>query len=204
MCTAVVFCTLAISSIGILKVTTIMDNDKNKGQEIVSASYKKYGVNVPSISSIMQDIEDTNKFVASIKKLENCAVVLKTNFEKTFVNKEDNKVILDCKHISDEEITSAFEKNLSYITEIFKGIRYSKRHDLFQTNANLIHNTSMITFTLQQKGILMRLMRQTFGNAYVDYFLKVLLPELCLKIFMDEHKMTNEEAVKYLAERPVV
>lgn len=185
---------------------------EEKKERNVSASYQKYGVRVPSINSILKDIKDNKQFQANVNNLKfDDYTVVHSNFEEILQNK-CNRNIFDCKHMSDEAITEAFEKNLSYMEEICNGTRYSKRHELFHRQKsvstsfiekNLIYNTSMITFTQEQKKILLKMMIKTFTQLHMDYFFKVLLPELCLKIFIDEHNMTNEEAVNYLRECPV-
>lgn len=182
-----------------------------KRESKVSASYRKYGVKVPSINSILKDIKDNEQFQECVNNLKfDDYTVVNSDFEEICQKKWDN--IFDCKHMSDEDITEAFEKNLSFMKDIFNGTRYSKRHELFHRKTsvstsfiekNLIYNTSMITFTQEQKKILLKMMIKTFTQQHMDYFFQVLLPELCLKIFIDEHNMTNEDAVKYLREGPV-
>ncbi|KAL1490721.1 hypothetical protein ABEB36_013370 [Hypothenemus hampei] len=177
-----------------------------------SESFKKYGVKVPSIDEIL---DEKNKLVDYKKKVEEALLIEEPSFSVAFTPKKTPKEpLLDCKNLSLPEITTYFTNNISYLSDIIKGIQDSDRHRLYYNKNNetkrssmkdLTINTSTIVFTFDQLDHILNLMRDEFDpkGTNTQYFFQVLLPELCLKIFMKEHKMTKSRAIKYLDQRPV-
>ncbi|KAK5639046.1 hypothetical protein RI129_011538 [Pyrocoelia pectoralis] len=123
--------------------------------------------------------------------------------------------MLDCKHITKEELEMQLEKHYQFVHDIFHAISKSERHEKYKdrkyhsmssSQDSLTYNTSMITFSYEQKEIMLSYLYKKFDNnefhTQTDYFFKVLLPELCTKIFMDIHNMSKDEAVAYLDRRP--
>lgn len=116
--------------------------------------------------------------------------------------------ILDCKQLTLEEIKKYFEKNICLLMNIMSGEHYCKRHSDFKQKhlQNLDYLTvsfSMIAFSFEQVHKMANLMSECFDpeNKKDEYFFKVLIPELCLKIFADVHNMSEEEAADYLKNR---
>lgn len=120
---------------------------------------------------------------------------------------------IDCTHMTNQELKEAFDRNLPYLLDIYNGTRYSSRHeqyfseqltDIFSTNS-LMCSSSLSIFNGEQKLYLAKKIAKNFKDleSNTQYYFKVLLPDICLKIFMDEHNMTQEEAINYLDNKPV-
>lgn len=177
---------------------------KSKGSsKKSSASFQKYGMLIPSYEDILKEREECDKYHALICSLEK--LISPTEDIKLDISDDDpSEECKDCKHMTTDAIVSAFERNLDYLNKIRDGTIYRKRHELFKktiTNNGLIYNTSMILFKDEHKDMLIKKLCKQYGDddlSSSDYYFKVLLPELCLKIFMDEYSMTHEEAVRYL------
>lgn len=175
----------------------------------ISASYIKYGVRIPSFEKMLQEQKKAEKYKKYVENLE----LPIFNDDKDMFRKDDSievDEILDCKHLSLEEISEATKRNFAYLEKICSGEHHSERHDAFFKKScplnfderNLMYNTSTITFSYEQNREMIKMLEKKFGDN-VPYFFKVLLPELCLKIFMDVHNMSHDEAVEYLERRPV-
>lgn len=186
-------------------------NNKKDGYVI----HKKYGVRIPTIETILRENREIDEFKASMAKLNLAKYTPAPDYLEEVLEFERNlcaKENLDCKHMSDEDLIRAFKRNFQYAHDIFYGIQPSERHDRYHskrvfTNTfsekDLTYNTVTITFTYPQKKLLINLLKEKFSDRdYSEYFFKVLLPELCLKIFMDEHKMDKQQALAYLDRRP--
>ncbi|KAB0795014.1 hypothetical protein PPYR_11853 [Photinus pyralis] len=172
-----------------------------------SGSFQKYGVILPTYEEALlhkQKLEEMKQAIADFD-VSNDSI---SDFELDFEEPKPIE-ILDCKHLNDEQLEEELKLNHQYLYDIVHGIRKSERHDKFMNamyktgtkTDDLTHNTSMITFTFEQKRLLLKYLSKKFGDN-TQYFFKVLLPELCTKIFMDTHNMTYSEAVSYLNSRP--
>ncbi|KAK5644958.1 hypothetical protein RI129_006258 [Pyrocoelia pectoralis] len=173
-----------------------------------SGSFTKYGVILPTFEEALTHKQELDKLKKAIDEFD----VSDDSIER-FVLETEEPIkairILDCKHLSDEELRQKLEQNYEYLYNIVHGISKSERHKKFTTaqyktgtrTDDLTYNTSMITFTFEQKQLLLHYLSKNFGDNN-QYFFKVLLPELCTKIFMDTHNMTYSEAVSYLDSRP--
>lgn len=182
-------------------------NNSRSLQRHPSGSFQKYGVILPTYEEALlhkQKLEEMKRAIADFD-VSNDSI---SDFELE-VEEPKPIEILDCKHLSDERLEEELKLNHQYLYDIVNGIRKSKRHDKFMNamyktgtkTDDLTHNTSMITFTFEQKRLLLKYLSKNFGDN-TQYFFKVLLPELCTKIFMDTHNMTYSEAVSYLNSRP--
>lgn len=183
-------------------------NSKRVGKQNVSTYFLKYGINVPSFEKIIQEHKKTEKYK---KYLENIVLPSCTDAYSPLEKIEDGDnydEVLDCKHLTLEKIRQAVKRNIKYLKRIYSREQYSERHESFLKQHNLSfdendlrYNTSTITFTYEQNREMVKILEKEFGDN-VPYFFMVLLPELCLKIFMEEHNMSYEEAVEYLEQRP--
>lgn len=135
-----------------------------------------------------------------------------TSWPTFTVKKKSNQPvspILDCKQLTLKEIKQYFEKNICFLMNIMSGEHYCKRHSEFKqkhlqnSEYYLTVSFSMIAFSFEQIHEMANLMSECFDsdNEKDEYFFKVLIPELCLKIFMNTHNMSEEEAVDYLKNR---
>jgi len=188
---------------------------KKEFKRTTSGSFDKYGISTPSVEEIL---EYQKNLESQLKCIDDFDAQYEPQ-ECVEFNIEEPKalVMLDCKHLTNEEINKAFDENYQYVYDIFHGIRHSARHERFKkenvqdqfTSKDLKYNTSTITFSDEQKQLLLSRLDKKFNQDEIlcsnttRYFFKVLLPELCTKIFMDVHNMTFEEATKYLDNRSV-
>lgn len=175
--------------------------------------YMKYGVKVPSFKSIMKQWKETEEYKKSLEnnKLE---PITEITTYKDYINNNEIKPktkVLDCKHLTLKQIRKAVSRNMTYIKKILTGEIHSERQLTYckeqQRNKDLIvdlrHDISTVTFTDKQIRIMLKMLDRQFEEK-AEYYLIVLLPELCLKIFMDVHNMNYEEAVEYLEKRPCI
>lgn len=175
--------------------------------------FKKYGVIVPSIDEIMADQKHLSSYKIQVEEaqtLKEPTFKMPSSPEKG----KDDEVYLDCKHLTLEDISEQFKKNILDLSNIMKGQTPSDRHRRYYdkknhvnkfTEKDLTYSTSTIVFTFEQLDHMITLMQEEFDpeGDRTCYFFKVLLPELCLKIFMDIHHMNKREANGYLNNRPV-
>ncbi|EEZ97488.2 hypothetical protein TcasGA2_TC011327 [Tribolium castaneum] len=179
-----------------------------------SFSFEKYGVSVPSFEKIVTDQKNFDQYRRSVEQLDVFDEdILQKNLGIDSL-KEDNfmEELLDCKHLTSKDLKKAFERHKDTLDAIMEGRKYSDRHRAFHQSGNnissaksLFCSNSVIVFSEQQKEVLLDLMKSEFDqeDKMDSYFFKVLLPELCLIIFMEEHKMSKRSANEYLNKRPL-
>ncbi|KAJ8918901.1 hypothetical protein NQ315_016803 [Exocentrus adspersus] len=199
------------------ELPSFVKTKKSKKKKKPSDSFEKYGMVVPSVEEILKEQKDLAQYQ---NQIESFATVDDQTFELPFslddLKNEDAVIddnILGCKHLTPDDISKAFNDNLEYASDIFHGRKYSERHEKFYDAKNytttvkdLCYSTSTIVFSFEQKEQLVSMLKKEFdpSNRGTAYFFQVLLPELCLKIFMDTHGMTKDEAVRYLDTRPII
>ncbi|XP_050296682.1 uncharacterized protein LOC126736396 [Anthonomus grandis grandis] len=178
-------------------------------------SFQKYGAHLPSAEELIT----TQNQLSSYKNQVQEAQHVREPLFKSLCTPEKVKDIqplplLDCKHLSLEDIDRYFEDNITFLSQIITGKIYSDRHKRYydkenvqdiQTAANLTCSTSTIVFSFEQLDKMIALMREKFDpkDLNTSYSVKVLVPELCLRIFMDVHGMNKREANRYLLNRPI-
>ncbi|KAK4877354.1 hypothetical protein RN001_009860 [Aquatica leii] len=178
-------------------------------------SFAKYGVKVPTLDDIInhqKKLERLEKIAAEFELMDD---YIEPPMEFHVIEPKKSVKILGCKHLTDDQLKVIFQQNYQYLYDIHHGISFCERYIRFQkedyrnnfTVKDLKYNTSMITFKLDQILLLVDLLFEKFDDgkygSAMQYFFKVLLPELCKKIFMDTHNMTDNEATVYLDNRPV-
>ncbi|CAH0553409.1 unnamed protein product [Brassicogethes aeneus] len=187
---------------------------KNKMNLNTSGSFEKYGVLMPSMKDVLSDQKELEKLKRQVNELKEIEdVSLDLTFSIKDICKENKIETLSCKLLTTDKLTDLFYENKSYLQDILNGKQYSERHERFYnynptydlTTMDLNYNTSMIVFTYDQIELLTDLLTENFDREekLTSYFFKVLLPEFCIKIFMDVHDMTYEEALMYLETRPI-
>ena len=177
------------------------------------SSFEKYEIVLPSFEKIVADHKKFEEHKESVKRLDvfdegMLKVSLATDCLK---EKEFTGELLDCKHVSLEELSKSFWKHLKTLRTIMKGDKFSQRHHSFfkrdagDVGQDLTCSTSCAVFSYEQKEHLLRLIEAELDpdDKFLGYIFKVLLPELCLLIFMDEHRMTKSDAEEYLDQRPL-
>ncbi|CAH1169013.1 unnamed protein product [Phyllotreta striolata] len=192
---------LDISSESPGKSSSIKETKATREQK---AFFKKYNVIIPTIDELLKEKEDYNQIKAKLEKTsfltdfsEKHSQKLRS-FRKSLNEKEN---ILDCEHLSSQQLLSAFERNKKYLVAIKKkkGVNDDKR---LQDNFNIYSNfpPGFIVFNFKQIEFLMKLVTYEFDPNDLNnrYCFTVLLAELCLRIFMECYDMKYEEAVAYL------
>ncbi|KAB0801128.1 hypothetical protein PPYR_05482 [Photinus pyralis] len=176
--------------------------------------FKRYGMHVPTFQEMMAYRKEYEKMEKEVEFID--AAIAEPIIKVPEEPQKEPVPILDCKHLTEDQLQILLEQNYLFAHNIFHGITKNARHDRFKatkyhritfSKSNLIYNTSMIVFSYEQKRFMLKYLYSKFDNegefhTQTDYFFKVLLPELCTKIFMDTYQMTKEEAESYLAVRP--
>lgn len=180
-----------------------------------SQLYKKYGVRIPTVREVLQEQKELKEYK---KILENIQDMNETNLNISFSPvkspRKRREKILDCKDLSEEKLLKSIRTNLKYLSDIINEQVFNERHRKYyakhKTNLtcginSLKYNSSTIVFTYGQIEFMLIKLRKYLDpeDKLTEYFLQVLLPELCLKIFMATHKMSYEQAVVYLDSRPI-
>ncbi|KAK9884826.1 hypothetical protein WA026_009053 [Henosepilachna vigintioctopunctata] len=177
-------------------------------------SFEEYGLLLPSYEKILGNkviMENEARALDTYEELYADLDITLPNELKDMLNLNDTpgtSDLLDCKSLSIEELSNCFYENLNYIRNILEGNVYSERHKKFidgDPTFDFTYSISTVIYTEEQQDHLLMLLEKNFDPEAenTQYFFKVLLPELCLKIFMDLHNKTFEEAVKYLEWMPV-
>ncbi|KAH1022328.1 hypothetical protein HUJ04_011749 [Dendroctonus ponderosae] len=175
-----------------------------------SEAFKRYGVIVPSIEEMLAE---KNNLVSYRQHVEEAQKIDEPTFVWPSLPKREQfcEPMLDCKSLTLDELTEQFNLNVSFLAGISGGKTYSDRHQRYHnsnqwqhkfTLRDLTYNTSTIVFSFEQVDHLATLIDGGFPDQS-KYVFQVLLPELCLKIFMNQHDMSKLQAKKYLDMRPV-
>ncbi|GJQ74404.1 hypothetical protein Trydic_g21275 [Trypoxylus dichotomus] len=184
------------------------DSISKKIKKSNNGSYDKYGIYMPSHQDMLNQKESCDNYNDVVQSLMRLVVPL----PEVQINPLNNQVCavkaLNCKSMTIEKLIAAYRNNKQYLEGIIDGTIPSERHEKFKSvvsREELTFNTSMIVFSNEQKQILASKLCERFGvgSSCSNYYFKVLLPELCLKIFMDEHSMSREQAIEYLDCYPV-
>lgn len=179
--------------------------------------YKKYGVVIPTIEEILQEQKELEHYksqLSSFHIMNEPSLEVFSPAQYLEEKLDQCHQILDCKHLSLSEISVAVNSNLKYLKDIMDQKVFNKRHELFYdvdrkpltlSTKDLTYNTSMILFTYDQTEYMLTKLKKYLDpdDKLTNYFFQVLLPELCLKIFMDCHKMCYKDAINYLDTRPI-
>lgn len=180
-------------------------------------SFERYGVQTPTFEEVLDrkikiksEADALEAFEQEFQDLNNSETLLSKKSNKVNSTKVQN--LLDCKHLSSDRIKEYFQQNLDYIADISNGSLPSERHERFKNfdtrrdlnEEDLTYSYSIIVFEDTQINLLVELLEHYFNlDERTDYLFKVLLPEICLKIFMDEFGKTVTEAKNYLDWRPL-
>lgn len=189
----------------------------SKSKRSVNKLYKKYGIILPSLDEILKEkreLEDYKNRLESFQCKNELSLELPLQVKDSNVCSKHEAVILDCKNLSFKKISKAIRKHLGYLEDIMCEKVYNARHLRFYnknkkiftlTTKDLTYNTSMILFTYDQNEYMLTKLKKYLDpeDKLTQYFFQVLLPELCLRIFMDSYKMSREEAVACLDSQPL-
>lgn len=172
---------------------------------------------VPSAEKMLQEKNEIEKLKSQIREINEIEdVPLDISFTLNVSQNSKDKPVnpMDCKHLTPQQLTEYFNENKEYLLKIIQGKIYSSRHERFHnynpahqlTLKDLTYNTSIVVYSQEQIEVLMNLLSDAFddGDGHMtQYFFQVLLPEICVKIFMEEHTMEYIEALRYLDTRPL-
>lgn len=123
---------------------------------------------------------------------------------------------LNCYHLTEQQVRHGVIDHIVEARQICSGSMWNKRHEMFYNAHASEHmleeigqilsmetTTCIYAFEDDKIRLILNMLRAEFGNQAMYNFL-VLLPELCLRIFMDVHNMTYDEVVHYIENRPRV
>lgn len=170
-------------------------------------------LNIDEILANKKRLADYQKEVYECDTKVNEFLSKKTPINPISPKKQTNKKILDCHKVTNVELEDAFEKHKETLKGIIDGVIPSARHHQFHnflykdsmSRSSLNYNSVTGVFTYDQKNFIAKMLEKEFdpNNSLMKYFFQVLLPEFCLIIFSDVHKMTKEDASAYLDQRPL-
>lgn len=183
---------------------------RRKCSTFQSEAFKRYGVIVPSIEEMLAE---KSNLVSYKRHVEEAQMIAEPVFVWPTLPKPEpfSEPMLDCKNLTPDELTEQFKLNVGFLAGIHAGKSFSERHQRYHnasqwrhkfTLNDLTYNTSTIVFSFEQVDHLATLIDKRFPDQS-KYVFQVLLPELCLKIFMNQHDMSKLQAKKYLDKRPV-
>ncbi|KAK3595552.1 hypothetical protein CHS0354_021661 [Potamilus streckersoni] len=117
-----------------------------------------------------------------------------------------------CKHVrelNEEHLQFLVMSNKKYLRDIFEGEIYSERHELFKaggkTRRDLNYRVHLGLFNEEQYDLVMETLMSIFckkDHKYLDYLLRVLLPEMLIKIYMEVHGTSHAETDNIMASVP--
>ncbi|XP_013412165.1 uncharacterized protein LOC106174933 isoform X2 [Lingula anatina] len=119
---------------------------------------------------------------------------------------QDIRNMRNVNQLQDDQLRYMVEKNEKYLRQIFEGKRSCLRHEEYKKGGvsryNLDHNqASLCVYLESQNDAVMETLIQIFckkHNKYLDYLMKVLLPEALIKIYMDVHQVGHAAAEEAL------
>lgn len=172
---------------------------------------------LPSVDEVLQEKKELELYKNKLETVHDICMLNKvlSPLKNQEVCLKQHNQILDCKHLSLRKISKAVKNNLDDLKDIMCGKVFNERHKKFSdrykkiltlTTKDLTYNTSMVLFTYDQVEYMLTKLKKYLDpeDKLTEYFFKVLLPELCLKIFMQAHNMSYDDAVVYLDSRPFV
>lgn len=201
----------------------MMKTNQNAKEEMDSLYFspsRKLDKLVPKVEDILLSMEKENKFKQIQELIDKSSHKFINNLPEKKVDeneKNERNKVYNCKHLTQKNLERMFQKNVEFLDNIFHGKVYNERHELFQqgsllnnfTDNDLRVNETTSVFTDEQLIYIVSLFRNRYDNGniykYSDYYFKVLLPEFCLKTFMDYHYQfkKKETAMEYLKSLPV-
>lgn len=103
--------------------------------------------------------------------------------------------------LNEQHLHYLLMKHKVYLQDIFSGKVSSERHDVYKKGGkarkDLNHHVHLGLFTEEQLDVVMETLMSIFckkHHKYLEYIMKVLLPEALIKIYMNFHKMSHKEA----------
>ncbi|RZC43275.1 hypothetical protein BDFB_011938, partial [Asbolus verrucosus] len=173
-----------------------------------NSSFETYGIVIPSYEKILEDqkkFEEHKNQVKIFDAFDDKILEKSFNIECLKEVEKFSGDILDCKHLSLVELSDGFNKHIATLRDIMNEKKFSERHNRYhqKNKANdgfsmrdLRCSTSAVVFTQEQKDHMLDLMRIDLDpeDKLTNYFFQVLLPELCLLLFMDCHNMSRKKA----------
>ncbi|XP_052276261.1 uncharacterized protein LOC127875320 isoform X2 [Dreissena polymorpha] len=137
--------------------------------------------------------------------MEMCAVPRIKN-EADVTLRDEVKQISHIENLKEDHLQYMVRNNEVYLRQIFEGKVHCGRHEAYKkggiSRQDLNYNSRIARFTDEQVEAVMETLQALFckrHTKYLDYLIKVLLPEVLVKIHMDIHKTNHEESEKLLA-----
>lgn len=182
-----------------------------------SRLFEKYGIMLPTVEEVLQEkreLEDYKNQLNAFQVINEADIQISFALKKSETCSNKPEKILDCKDLTLKTISKAVRKNLEYLKNIMYERVYNERHKKFSdknkkyctvSTEDLTYNNSMILFSYEQIECMLTKLQKYLDpeDKLTKYFFQVLLPELCIQIFMEAHNMSYEEALIYLDTRPL-
>ncbi|XP_052767328.1 uncharacterized protein LOC128208055 isoform X2 [Mya arenaria] len=137
--------------------------------------------------------------------MELCATPRIKNERDAAVNKEIEE-ISNVEDLNQEQLEHMVRHREGYLRKIFEGSVLCERHLDFKrggsSKRDLDYNSRIGSYTDEQVDTVMEALINIFckrHNKYLDYLMKVLLPEMLVKIYMDIHNTSHEASEQILA-----
>ncbi|KAL5009105.1 hypothetical protein ScPMuIL_014686 [Solemya velum] len=127
--------------------------------------------------------------------------------EKEVETRNDIRCMRDISELGEEHIQHLVLNNENYLRQIFQGKTLCKRHEQYkeggQRRKDLNYQVHLGLFSDEQHDVVMEMLIFLFckrHHQYLDYLLKVLLPEMLIKIYMEIHGTDYDESNQRMAE----
>lgn len=168
----------------------------------------KGGIRIPTAAEIQKERDDIERCLKMIKEVESIKQTPTEELFKVDDSSDEEIELIDCKHLTIPQLDLYYNKYKQLMEDIINGTEKSDRHNRYYDNKydkrSITFNFSTYVFDFTQLHHLLNLMEKELSSKDETYIFHVLLPEICLKIFMDEHEMSKEAATVYLNKRPIV
>ncbi|XP_061174037.1 uncharacterized protein LOC133183101 [Saccostrea echinata] len=109
--------------------------------------------------------------------------------------------------LNEQQLHYLVMKNKVYLQDIFSGKIASDRHEVYRQGGkarrDLNHHVHLGLFTEDQLDVVMETLMSIFckkHHKYLEYIMKVLLPETLIKIYMDHHNVSHDRAEEGMLE----
>ncbi|CAH1792452.1 unnamed protein product [Owenia fusiformis] len=107
--------------------------------------------------------------------------------------------------LTQEQLVHLVKENKKYLRNIYQGKAYNRRHEDYKKGGkariDLTYQVRLGIFHEEQHDVVMEQLMTMFCKKnfhFLDYILKVLLPETLVKIYMDVKHSTHEEAEQFM------
>ncbi|XP_053400290.1 uncharacterized protein LOC128557215 [Mercenaria mercenaria] len=122
--------------------------------------------------------------------------------------KNEIRAISSIGKLNEEHLQYLIRNNEKYLRSIFEGKVACERHQAYKkggkSRRDLNYNSRLGQYTEEQVDTVMESLIAIFckrHHKYLDYIMKVLLPEMLIKVHMDIHSTSHEESERSIASK---